>query len=272
MDGAISTADERKRKSSKVTLAVLVFVLALVIFGAAFYYAGGMELVQPLLGGGLVSPSGTGTPAASTPASASVNSLPAGVDTNMIKRMYVEQIESASNIERLAAGQFKSITIDKVVMRGDSDADVAITAELKDGTKAGGVIQVVKRGGNWYFFSITGLGNTGGLSASINTAQSMETSEALASEASEAGVKTFDEDVMATMASQQAANQEIVAGFVDGSVTKLVFGSPQAGAGTVSLPITASGPKSAAYEGSALLVTKTVDGVQRTFLTTFKKL
>lgn len=271
MDGAISTADEPKRKSSKVTLAVLVFVLALVIFGAAFYYAGGMELVQPLLGG-LLSPSGTGTPAASTPASASVSSLPTGVDTDMIKRMYVEQIESAVNIEHLAAGQFKSITIDKVVTSGDTDADVAITAELKDGTKAGGVIQVVKRGGNWYFFSITGLGNAGGFSSSINTASSKETSEALASEASEAGVKTFDADVMSTIANQQAANQEIMTGLVDGSVTKLVFGAPQAGSGTVSLPITVSGPKGAAYEGSALLVTKTVDGKDRTFITTFKKL
>jgi hypothetical protein len=271
MDGAISTADEPKRASNKVTLAVLVFVLAVALFGAAFYYAGGMELVQPLIGG-LVSPSGTGAPAASTPASAPVSPPTATFDPALGKRMYVEQIESQSSLQRLAAGEIKGITVDRVDA-GSDVAIVSITARFTDGTKAAGAMKLVKRDGLWFFFALTGMrsGATGGLADSVNKAAQMESSQTIENEFKRAGIVEPDAGVIKTLFEQQSANQEMFEDLLAGTYTAYELGKPTIGAGTVSIPVKILEKSGAASTGRIVLIKKTVEGKDRVFLTKFAK-
>lgn len=277
MDGAESTATAPKRSSSKVLLAVLVFVLALAAFGAAFYFAGGLELVQPLIQGltsATISPS---APAAAPGASPSATASPAATgsaspDPELGKRMYVEQIESQANLERLAAGEITKIAVGKVDLQGGT-AIVSITAFFDDKTKAAGALRLGKIGPSWFLFSMSGMRDdaTGGMADSVNKSTTLEASETLAVEFQQAGITAADGDVVKALFEQQSANQEIVKDLLAGEYTAYELGKPKVGAGTVSVPVKIATKSGASVNGAIVLIRKTVEGKDRIFLTKFSK-
>ena len=84
------------------------------------------------------------------------------------------------------------------------------------------------------------------------------------------GVTTFDQGVMGTIASGQAANQDVVAQIMNRSVKKITLGKPEVGPNTVTLPVTLSGA-STETTGSLVLIQKTIDGTDLNFLTSFSR-
>jgi hypothetical protein len=272
MGEAISTTHGPKRTSNRVTRAVLVVVLALAIFGAAFYYAGGMEFVQSLLGGSPSKP-GVGTPAASQPASASASRSIDAADLTAAKIVYAEQIESQVNIGRLAAGDITRFTVDKVDVRAN-EALVSITATFKDKTKAAGAMRFVKAGDLWYFTTITGLrsAKTGGFADSVSSGSAIAPTMSADEKLAAVGVKEPDAGVLATIAEQQKLNQSIVTALLAGEYKTYELGKPETGASTFTIPVTIGGPKESGVKASIVLISKNVEGKDRIFITTFKKL
>jgi hypothetical protein len=262
MGEAISTTHGPKRTSNRVTRAVLVVVLALAIFGAAFYYAGGMEFVQSLLGGSPSKP-GVGTPAASQPASASASRSIDAADLTAAKIVYAEQIESQVNIGRLAAGDITRFTVDKVDVRANEDK-----------TKAAGAMRFVKAGDLWYFTTITGLrsAKTGGFADSVSSGSAIAPTMSADEKLAAVGVKEPDAGVLATIAEQQKLNQSIVTALLAGEYKTYELGKPETGASTFTIPVTIGGPKESGVKASIVLISKNVEGKDRIFITTFKKL
>jgi hypothetical protein len=266
----------KKKAGGKSVSAALILVLAIVAFAAAFTYVGGVDYVAGLFGGGPAAP-GAGTPGTGTPATgtgtAAGDKRPTDVPDALAERMYIEQIESAPRIERLAAGETTEFTIEKVQDKSPTEKWVVITAHFSTDPKTiQGVMCFSKAGANWYFLwiqDLTGAATTAeGL---LTTPKLTEPSEPTAEEYEEAGVKTIDRAVIDTILSSQAANQAFVGGILDGTYTSVAVGKPAPGQQTITIPVTATGP-SADMKGSITLVIKEIDGKPRTFVASFKKL
>ena len=148
------------RSGDGVLLSLVLLLLAVAVVGAAVYYVVGVDDVTSLLGMGSAPGSGGTTPAAvpatSTPVVVSQTELllPPGVTPELAKRMYVEQIQSQADLNRMASGEITRFEVDSVKVTAGKAA-VLVTAHFSDGTSAPGVIQLVKCGGSWYFMSIT---------------------------------------------------------------------------------------------------------------------
>jgi len=266
------------RSRGRVLLPVLLFLLAIAVFGAALYFVGGVDYVNTLFSsvtGG--SPSKPSTPAAAvvpTPTPTPVATglvLPPGVSEELAQRMYVEQIESQANLEKMADGEIVSFEITSVETKNERSA-VFVRARFADGSAAPGVIQFVRIEGIWYFMSITGLrpSNVGGSAETIQRGSVEDGERSNAEVIAESGVTVFDEAVMTTVLEQQRANQSIIVAMIDGSLTDLKLGAPGKGAGTTTVPSTLTGPKSAPVAGEAVLIHKSVDAEDLTFLTMFR--
>lgn len=265
MDSATQAAPQPKR-SSRVLPALLLVVVALAALAGVVMMTGGIEATTKLVMN-VFAPPPAGAPVASVAATPAVT-----IDTELGKRMYVEQIESQNNLARLRDGKIASFTVDRVETSGPA-ATVAITAKFVDGTKAGGVMLFVQKSGVWYFASITGLrsATTGGLADAVGDAVAMEDSETVTEEFKEAGVVTPDPDVMRTLIDQQGANQAIVRALLGGDYLSAEIATPVKGAGTVSLPVKLARKAGGTDTATVVLVTKRVEGKDRVFLTTFKK-
>jgi hypothetical protein len=261
------------RPASHVRRSVLLLLLALLAFGAALWYVGGIDYVKGLLGGSPTAPSKV----TSAKTGATTVGRPAGVDEVLAKRMYVEQIESSKNLAKMAQGNVSRFVINGVDTT-DTTATVSLNAFFKDGTSAPGVMYLVKRSGSWYFLAIGGMNlpNASGLASGVGTAGTTELAESNMADSEEglrqAGIKTYDMGVINSMLSQQASNQPVLTAVVAGAYTTLELGAPSSGAGTISVPVTLGGKSGAPVTGQLVFITKTIDGHEFTFLTTLKKL
>ncbi|MEI7813641.1 MAG: hypothetical protein WCJ13_02475 [Coriobacteriia bacterium] len=274
-DSAPASASPRK---SRVLLTVLLFVLALAVLGGAIYYVGGVDYLMSSLGMGSSSGSGgsqtaAGGVATSTPpaVSASQLQLPPGVSEDLAKRMYVEQIQSNTNIQKMAAGDISRFDVTEVKAT-EGTASVLVKAFFKDGTTAPGVLALVKRGGNWFFLSFTGMrpGDTGGLA---DTVQAMTDDEALTPDAqwvTESGITEFDYGVMNTLVAAQVADQKVITGVIDRSLTSIALGTPAAGAGTTLVPADFTGKGTASIPGEAVMIVTVAEQGGYTFLVSFR--
>ncbi len=265
------------RSGNKVLLPLILFLLALAVVGAAFYYVGGVDYVTSLLGMGSAPDTG-GAPAAavvatSTPGAVSTTELqlPPGVSPELAKRMYVEQIQSQVNLNKMAAGAITRFDVTSVKATADA-ASVFVTVYFSDGTSAPGVIQLVKRGGSWYFMSITGLSTdqATGLADTVNEGTVAQGAQSDAKVVSESGVTDFDYGVINTMLAQQTANQTIITGVVDGSLTTIALGKPVKGAGTTVVPANLSGKDAKPIAGEAVMIHTTDGNTKYLFLTSFR--
>jgi len=248
---------------------VLVFLLlAAAVFAAAVWYVGGIGYLTSL-GGQASQRQYVATPEpAQTPSGLA---LPRGVDATLAKRMYVEQVQSQDNLRKLAAGDVKAIALRSVVATAEG-ATVRITVQFSDGTSAPGVAELVKRNGNWYFMSITGLakGSEQGSADSVGGG-TLQAGRAGDSEVvAQSGVTDFDYGVMNTMLAQQVSNQPLLRQLAAGSIRRLSFGTPAPGAGTTSLPVTIERAKGGPAAGQMLLVSSSTSGQDLVFLTTLK--
>ena len=131
------------RSGNKVLLPLILFLLALAVVGAAFDHVGGVDYVTSLLSMGSAPDTG-GAPAAavvatSAPGAVSMteSTLP-GVSPELAKRMYVEQIQSQVNLDKMAAGAITRLDVTSVKATADA-ASVFVTVYFSDGTSAPGV-------------------------------------------------------------------------------------------------------------------------------------
>jgi hypothetical protein len=259
------------KRSHKVLVAVLTFVLAVAVFGAVFVYAGGMDLVKPLLGGSPSAPAG-GQPAASAPATRTATTSTGAAELEVATLAYAEQIESQTNISLLASGGIKSFAVEKLDVQ-PSVALVTITAQFRDGTSAQGALRFVKSGETWYFTMITGLRGTetGGLADSVRKGSAIPAAESTEEKVVIAGVGTPDQGVLDTIITQQKLNQAAIRALLAGKYKNCELGKPVAGPSTFTIPITMSSPGESPVKASIVLVAKTVGGKDRIFIASFKR-
>jgi hypothetical protein len=275
MMGSVSDAQirdagpaRRRRKGSTVLMALLVLLVAVALLVAAFYYVGGLSSIGSLLG-----PSSTPTKQSSAVAPVSTpaaTSTPAPSGQEFAQRMYVEQLESHAVLERMAQGGLDSLVV-KHVDAKESSATIALLATFTDGTYADGVMDLSKRDGAWYLFTLTGMRKSGtqdGLSNSVAGFTEAEKGRSVEEEAASIGVTTFDSGVIDTLVSEQGKHQDLVKAIFDGTYNALSFGAPRRGVNTVTIPMKLTGPGSKVGQGEVILITKTIDGKSRTFLTT----
>ena len=85
------------------------------------------DYVNQLMGAAPAAPS---TAKPSAPSTSTVSPVTTDVSTNLQKRMYVEQIESAYQIGRLANGETTMFTVDKVSKQSDTETWLSITAQF----------------------------------------------------------------------------------------------------------------------------------------------
>jgi hypothetical protein len=244
---------------------LLLLLVAAGVAVAAFFYVGGMDYVSTLWpASGPAKPAGT--PAVSaTPTATAVS----GTQDEFARRMYVEQLESRAVLQRMADGEIDSLAIKRVLM-GETTATVEILAAFKDGTRADGAISLLKSGDAWYLFSLTGLrkGETPGMSTAVESAEAIEASHGVEAAAAELGVKTFDQGVIDTLLAEQSKHQTQVNTILDGTYNAINLTTANQGVGTVTIPVTMTGPNSKTATGEIVLIRKDIDGQTRTFLTT----
>lgn len=256
------------KAGNRALSAALFLVLAVGLFAAAFVYVGGADYVGGLLGGGPSAPATT--PAAVAPKPVA---KPAEVSDALAKRMYIEQIESAASIKRLADGTCTGFTIDKVEEKSASEKWVAITAKFATAPNTmKGVMAFSLQGGKWYFLWIQDLSSVDVATPEglLGSPKLTEPTEPTDEEYTEAGIKTVDNAVIAAILSSQAENQALVKGILDGDWTTIVLAKPETGQGTITVPVTATGT-GGEVKGSVTLLTKQIDGKDRTFVASFKR-
>jgi hypothetical protein len=258
---------------SKVLLGGLVLVVAIALFAAAFIYAGGVDIVTKLLATtGLFQTAAAPTPPpAKTPAAPAVVVTVPGEDFG--KRMYAEQLESATNIHKLATGDITSFAVSKVEKNATGTvAAVYITAKFSDGRTGPGAITLWQDSGNWYVMAIEGMRlPAGGAEVSVDVLEpdwAVDWKRPLAEVMASAGVKTFDQGVVDTLLAEQKADQDVTKAIMDGTYNACALGEPIKGAGTITIPVDLTGKQSA--KAQVTIITKRIDGRDRLFITGFK--
>ena len=268
LQGVPGVAAGSARSGSNVLLTVLFFILALAVLAGAVYYVGGVGYVTSLLNKGAAPGGSSNTnPAAGAAAAVPTSTapavsttqlqLPAGVTEDLAKRMYVEEIQSQVNLNKMAAGEIARFDVTKVELSKNKDAAaIRVQAYFTDKTSAPGIIQLVKPAGAWYFMSFTGL-NTATASGYAEPTNQGTVAFGLQSNQkviADSGVTEFDYGVINTLLAAQTADQTIVTGIVDGTLSKIGLGAPLKGAGTTTVPanLTGSAPKPVA--GEAVLI------------------
>jgi hypothetical protein len=267
---------EAVKKSRRGVMTALV--LLLVVIGglaAAYAFLGGDVLVADLLKGDaprtIVKPSKptTGsldtskTPESSTDATTTTpgstgsgTSGGNGGTTPVAKpptgdqaaRMYWEQVASQEQIGRLVRGEISKLTIGTVTKSG-STASVRITVTYKAGGSLSGTMILRDYGGVWYFSAIARDGN----SLAVRTG------------------KPGDTGVISTIVSQQAANQSIPLGILNGGYKLLTVENTSMGSGTTKIGISLSGGTSARTSADITCVSKVINGEKHWFIASFAK-
>jgi hypothetical protein len=270
-----------KPRSTKTVLTSALVVVLIAAFAAAFYYFGGASLVSGLMASVFApgkpsgptpfasSAPGSSAPAAEATSSSSGLKLPAGVDEAFAKRMYVEQLESEANIQKLVGGKVAEFTMSAATTVAGG-TELPIRATFKDKTPGDGILGLASKQGNWYFAFISGkrAGKTGGLADSVSN----DPTEALAANSETAlASKTVDNDVLNTILAEQVKNQEVLTAIAAGTFTKLKVDSVTPGQGTATLGITLTGPNNASMKGRILCISKSIDGTDTWFVTSFSK-
>ena len=278
-----STHSESVTKSQRgvVTGLVLLAVVVAALAGA-YFLLGGDELLgggtpsqetavippKPATPGtdGIDAPSTPGTPGTpGTPATGGTGGTPGTPGTpnndsgdtgtvakpptaDQAARMYWEQVASQEQITKLVNGEISAVSIGTVTKSG-STANVRITVTYKAGGSVSGTMVLRNYSGTWYFSSIARDGNS------------------LASRTSKPG----DAGIVATIVSQQATNQAIPLGIINGGYKTITVASSSKGSGTATIGITLSGGTSAKTAGTITCVSKTINGEKMWFISSFAK-
>ncbi len=253
---AESVAHDEAVKSGKrgVTVALVMVVVVFGLLAAAYVFLGGSDVLSGIFGTGEAAQ--TGTPVTPAKQSSSTTSTPSAETTDpanmpsadQAESIYWEQVASQEQIGKLVTGEITAISFGSVT-EATGTADVRIGVSYKSGSTISGTMRLRKYGTAWYFSSIAREGG---------------------SLAPESGADA-DQAVVDTLVSQQASNQEIVAGIVSGAYKKCTVDAVSEGSGTVTLKITVGGGSAPETTGSIVCVSKVIGGETRWFVTSFSK-
>lgn len=266
-----------KPRSGKTVLACLLVILLLAAFGFAFLELDGVGYVSGALSRvmSLVFPV---TPASGPSGSAPKDTgaaqgliLPPGLDETFAKRMYVEQLESETNITKLVAGEVSGFTI-SAVTTVTGGVEVPIRAWFRDKTSGPGRIGLARKGDGWFFVYLAGRrpSPTGGQADTVAEGNT-EGLFNLSSDDTPLSKRTVDKDVLNTVLDQQVKNQALFAAIVVGTYDRATVDRVRRGMGTATIDMTLTGPKTVAMKGRMLCISKSIDGIDTWFVTSLSK-
>lgn len=249
------------KAGNRVLLALFFLLLALGLFGGVFRYVGGVEGVKTLL-------AGTGTNPDSTAARPSIS--PVALDA--AKYMYAEQVQSQDDLRSLVAGKMTSFTVD-AVNAGKDSAIVPITAYFRDHTQAPGALKFVRRGGAWYFVSLSGLrpSTTSGFADVVAAGKSIDPSGTASQRFANLVVSETQRGVLRTLAEQQTANQPVLRDLLSGEYKRYEVGRPVKGSNTYTIPVTVVAADETTTAARIVVITAHVEGTKSLFISTFER-
>jgi hypothetical protein len=194
--------------------AVALIALLAVLAGAFFVFK---PASAPPAGSGATSP-------------AAVGGLAADAKKLFARQIYLEQIESATNIRRMAGGKITSFDItDRSI--AENTSTVGIVAHFVDGSSAAGEIHLVRDNGTWYFFTMEGerSAQSTGIATGVDAPHGPEAEEVSYPDSA------IDFGVANEMVRAQAADQQYLKAVAEGPASRFALAKPQPGAGTVSI-------------------------------------
>lgn len=241
-----STVVSEKRSVAPVVW-LIVLVVAVLAFGAAVVWAGGINEALLLVGLSnpataaqpVTGPAGGGSGATtSTATTSSAGAVPPADPLPRSARaaMYREQLQSQDSIGRLVNNEVESLTFG-VVDESANSAVVPVTAKFRSGSSVSGSMKLKNYDDLWYFFSLTS--SDGGTEAPPSS-----------------GV---DSSVVSVITRQQASaeNQEMITnGLLGGGYTVARVTGVQKGSGTATVKVVLSGGSEAESEGEFLCIQK----------------
>ena len=190
-------------------------------------------------------------------------------DKVFARRMYLEQAQSAGNLDRLAEGRISSFDItDRKV--ADATATVGIKAHFTDGTSAPGTVLLVRNKGSWFFFSMEGgrSGSSAGYAGGVDTKDNTNVDSF-----TDVPDSAIDWNLADELVRQQAADQTYMKSIVEGPAKRFVLGKPQEGAGTVTIDaMMYSSGKGAPEKVRIVLVPSTFEEKKSYFVTSMRAL
>lgn len=253
-----------RRSRATVIAAVLAVIVAAGAFGAAFYVFDGSALVgqvaAPLLSLFGLGPSETTSPnpqpAPVTPAD--TLTLPKGMPESFALRVWLEQVESQANIERLVTGDVKTLEALSAKVNGASSV-VAIRVTFADGTVLPGELGMRKFGGAWYVAWVRGL----------RTGQTpvLETDEAHALPAR----RDVDVKLLSEVLAQQASSNDLLAGYATGLVQRADVTTVTEGPGTATLELKITEKDKGVYPGKLVAIQDESGTEPRWFIARFAR-
>ncbi len=271
---------ETQNRRSPVVLAVLLFVVAAMALGAAFFLFDGAAILKDYTGIDLsafdwfglfgtapdpepiVRPAPPSTDVAAEPRLL----LPEGVSQSYALRVWQEQIDSQANIVKLVNGEIGELRIQKSDS-GPYTGKVGLTVVLTDGTSAQGELYMSKRGKNWYFEQI---------SATRQAKVGEDDEAALGAEGENPAtplpaVEDVDVAVLSTIFLEQAKSQDVFADYLEGRIDRVVVRGVERGPGTATIRVRMH-MGGATADGQIVAVSADVGGEPMWFLARFAKL
>jgi len=244
---------------------IALLVIALALFVGVFFWVGGIDGVRSMLGMRPGEPTKPAS-AASVPASATVPSASLAA----AKIVYAEQIESQEMVHRLANGEATALEV--LSTKADDESAIAqVRVTFRSGVRVRGTVRLVKSDGVWYFVTLTRSSESKILEGfdPLKPYANGSWTDAVDTELEEAGVTDPDTGVLQTIAQQQLANQPVMLEVVSGKPVRYDFGNVVKGPKTFTIPVT-NHTDATASPGRIVIIAKTVEGVDRLFITTLK--
>lgn len=178
--------------------------------------------------------------------------LPEGVDRDLAYRMYTEQVDSSDNVERLVAGEFKSIKVERREVTTPT-ATLHVTFTDKEDIEYRGVMVLDRGGDKWYFRTITSV-------VDFENGEALEDSPL---------VEAPDTGVLNTILKEQTENYGALIKMVDGTYTEIKLSKPKAGFRSVTIPVTFEGPSAKKAKGEVTCIQRTEQGRDIWFVASF---
>ena len=231
--------EQQGNPRTSVALAIVLVVVAILAFAAAFYFLDGYSLVEGLLGSTSVQAadgsSGTeATGSAPVPPEPAAESLvlPDGMPEEFALRLWQEQVDSQKNVRKLLSGEVTELT----VTGRESSEDVSVLsvqAEFADGTSAPGTVGMRRFGDIWYFAYVTGMRRvpTNGIADSVSEGDGGSSSTPLPS------IDDVDVALLNTMIAQQGASAEITERYANGAVKSVTVRGTQPGTNSQAIDV-----------------------------------
>jgi hypothetical protein len=227
-------AEQQGNPRRAVALAIVLLVIAVAAFAAAFYMLDGYALVQEYLGGEIVQADDGPVPAQATESQTSPDelNLPEGMPDEFALRLWQEQVDSRENIDKLFAGEIDRFEVTDTLQDGE-EATLLVEAFFTDGTTAPGTIGMRRFGDIWYFAFVSGMRQsaTGGSADSVSKSEGEPPAAPLPSPAD------VDVALLNTMIAEQAKSSAVTARYAAGAIDEIVVVGTEPGPNTATVSV-----------------------------------